>query len=96
MLDLLTVIEDERRFHAAAAVMARDPVEGEHYRAMAHDAAALLADVRHGLASITQRHLSRRERARQMERYAWRLMTRSQQSRRHVLSSVAHLQGAKE
>lgn len=94
VLDLITIIEDERRFHAAAAVMARDPLEGEHYRAMAHEAGALLADIRHGLARITQRHLSRRERAREMERYAYRLMSRSHRTRRRRLSSNFNLQGA--
>ncbi|MGH8216261.1 MAG: hypothetical protein ACREPZ_11290 [Rhodanobacteraceae bacterium] len=96
VLDLITVIEDEHRFHAAAAVMARDPGERERCRAMAHDAAALLANVRHGLAHITHRHLSRRERDRQMEQYAYRLMVRTQQPRRRVLSSTAHLQGAEQ
>lgn len=94
VLDLITVIEDERRFHAAAAVMARDPAEEERYRAMAHDAAALLADIRHGLARIAQRRLSRRQRAREMENYAYRLMARTQRPRLRVLSSTAHLQGA--
>lgn len=94
VLDLITVIEDERRFHAAAAVMARDPLEGEHYRAMAHEAGALLANVRHDLASINRRHLSRRERARAMERYAYRLMMRSHRTRRRRLSSNFNLHGA--
>lgn len=94
VLDLIAVIEDERRFHAAAAVMATDPLEGERYRAMAREAGALLANIRHGLARMTQRHLSRRERIREMERYAYRLMARSQRTRRRRLSSNFNLQGA--
>lgn len=94
VLDLITVIEDEHRFHAAAAVMARDPAERERYLAMARDAAALLASVRHGLARISQRRLSRRQRAREMEIYAHRLMVRTQRPRRRMLSSTPHLQGA--
>lgn len=94
VLDLIEVIEDERRFHAAAAVMATDPLEGERYRAMAREAGALLANIRHGLARMTQRHLSRHERAREMERYAFRLMARSQRTRRRRLSSNFNLQGA--
>jgi len=61
---------------------------------MAHEAGALLANIRHGLARITERHLSRRERAREMERYAYRLMARSHRTRRRRLSSNFHLQGA--
>ncbi|HET7593674.1 MAG TPA: hypothetical protein VFK00_11815 [Rhodanobacteraceae bacterium] len=94
VLDLITVIEDEHRFHAAAAVMARDPAERERCLAMAHDAAALLANIRHGLASATRGRLSGRERARRMEQYAYRLMVRTQRPRHRVLSSTAHLQGA--
>ncbi len=94
VLDLMAVIEDERRFHAAAAVMARDPLEGERYRAMAREAAALLANIRHGLAHIAQRHLSHHQRALEMERYAYRLIARSQRTRRRRLSSAFGLQGA--
>jgi hypothetical protein len=94
VLDLIEVIENERRFHAAAAVMASDPLESERFRAMAHEAGALLANIRHGLARIARRRLSRRERAREMERYACRLMARSHRPRRHRLSSNFHLQGA--
>ena len=93
VLDLITVIEDERRFHAAAAVMARDPVERERCRAMAQDAAAILANIRHELARTSHRHLSGRESARQMEHYAYRLMVRTQRPRHRMLSSTAYLQG---
>jgi hypothetical protein len=61
---------------------------------MAHDAAALLANIRHGLARTSHRRLSRSERARRMEQYAYRLMARTQRPRHRVLSSTAHLQGA--
>lgn len=94
VLDLIEVIEDERRYHAAAAVMASDPLEGERYRAMAREAGALLANVRHDLARISRRRLSRRERALEMERYAYRLMARSLRPRRRRLSSHLHLRGA--
>lgn len=94
VLDLLAVIEDERRFHAAAAVMARDPAESERCRAMASDAAALLAEIRHALARTSHRRLSPRERARRLEHYAYRLMVRTQRPRHRVLSSTAHLHGA--
>jgi hypothetical protein len=94
VLDLIEVLENERRFHAAAAVMASDPMEGERYRAMAREAGALLANIRHDLARMARRRLSRRERAREMERYAYRLMARSHRPRRRRLSSNFHLQGA--
>lgn len=93
VLDLLVVIEDERRFHAAAAVLTEDPVECERYRALAHEGAALLANVRQGMAHVAQRHLSRRERTRQLEQYAGRLMDWSQTSvDRHGRSAI-NMQG---
>lgn len=95
VLDLIAVIEDERRFHAAAADRSHDPLERERYRALAREAAALLANIRHGLARIALGQLSRRQRAREMERYACSLMARSLQSRRHRLSSNCNMQGAR-
>lgn len=93
VLDLLVVIDDERRFHAAAALLTEDPVDRERYRAMARDDTALLASIRHCLARVTRSHASRRERIRQLELYAYRLMNRSQQPRRYALASTTNLQG---
>ncbi|HET9819798.1 MAG TPA: hypothetical protein VFP92_11605 [Rhodanobacteraceae bacterium] len=92
VLDLLALIEDERRFHAAAALVVRDPVERDRYRAMTREDTALLANIRHGLASVTRRHLSRHQRARQLAVYARRLMARSQLAGRYPLSSTTNLQ----
>lgn len=90
VLDLLVVIEDERRFHAAAALLTEDPVECERYRAMTREDSALLADIRRGLAQVAQRHLSRRVRAHRLEGYAGRLMDWSQTvAIRHELSAVS-------
>lgn len=93
VLDLLVVIEDERRFHAAAALLTEEPVECERYRALVREDAALLANIRHGLASAARRRLSHRERIRQLEGYMRRLLVRSQQSRGHALLSTGNIQG---
>lgn len=74
VLDLLEVVANERRVDAAAAVLARDPAEREWYRTKAHEAAALLADVRKGLASAAHQHVSPRERSLEMERCVARLI----------------------
>lgn len=90
VLDLLVVIEDERRFHAAAALLTEDPAETERYRALVHEDSALLANIKRGLAHVTaDRHLSRRERARKLDLYACRLMEGSQTAApRHMLSTT--------
>lgn len=93
VLDLLTVIEDERRFRAAAALLIEDPVERERYSAMTRKDTALLANIRHGLAHVTRRHMSRRERARRLEIYARQLMARSQRQRRYALLPTTNIQG---
>jgi hypothetical protein len=92
LLDLLAVIEDERRFHAAAALVVRDPAERDRYRAMTREDTALLANIRHGLASVARRHLSHHQRARQLAVYARRLMARSHLPGSYRLSSTTHLQ----
>ena len=93
VLDLLAVLEDDRRFHAAAALLTEDPVECERYRVLAHDAAALLANIRHGLAHVAQQHLSRGKRTRQLERYVERLIDGSQMSAGYHEWSTVDTQG---
>lgn len=89
VLDLLVVIEDERRFYAAVALLSEHPVECERYRALAHEDAALLASIRQGMADIAQRHPSRHERTRQLGRYVGQLMDWSQMSAgRHGRSTI--------
>lgn len=90
LLDLLAVVEDERRFHAAAALLTQDPVECGRFRALATEDSSLVTNVRQGMAQVAQRHLSHRENARQLERYASRLIDRSQRAApRHVLSTAS-------
>lgn len=93
VLDLLVVVEDERRFHSAAALLTEDPVDRARCRAMARDDSALLANIRHDLARGKHRRMSRRERARQLELYAYRLMAGSQRPRRYALVSTTNIQG---
>lgn len=80
VLDLLFVLEDERRSHAAAAVLSEDPAECERYRALAHESTALLANIRQGMAHVAQQQLSGGKRSRQLERYVERLIDGSQRS----------------
>lgn len=93
VLDLLGVLEDERRFHAATALLTEDPAECERYRALAHEDATLLANVRHDLAHVAEQHLSRDQRTRQLERYVDRLIESSQMSAGRHGRSTINMQG---
>lgn len=92
VLDLLTVIEDERRYRAAAALLIENPLERHRYNAMTREDMALVANVRHGLAHVMRRHMSSCERARQLEIYARQLMARSQRPHRRALLPTTNLQ----
>ncbi len=93
VLDLIAVIEDERRMRAAAAVLSSDTAVRERYRAQVREDSAMLASIRQGLARTAREHLSRREQARQLEAYACQLMVRSQQSYNHAPRSTTKAQG---
>lgn len=93
VLDLLVVIEDERRFQAAVALLTEDPVECERYRALAHEGAVLLANIRQDMAQVARRHLSRCERTRQLERYVGQLTDWSQMSAGRSGRSTINVQG---
>ena len=93
VLDLLVVIEDERRFQAAVALLTEDPVECERYRALAHEGAVLLANIRQDMAQVARRHLSRYERTRQLERYVGQLTDWSQMSAGRAGWSTINVQG---
>ena len=92
ILDLLEVIEDEGRFHAAAGLLTQDPVERERYRRLARADSALLASIRHGLACAARQHVSHHERTRELQRYA-QLMVGSQRRRSYALLSTTNVQG---
>ena len=93
VLDLLVVIEDERRFQAAVALLTEDPVECERYRALAYEGAVLLANIRQDMAQVARRHLSRGERTRQLERYVSQLADWSQMSAGRSGWSTINVQG---
>lgn len=95
VLDPLVVINDERRIHAAAALLTEDPIECERQRALTREDSALVANIRRGMAHVVQRHLSRRVRARKLDVYARRLMDWSQLAApRHELSPTS-MQGVR-
>ena len=93
VLDLLVLVEDERRFHAAVAVLTENPVECERYRALAREDSARLANLRQGLAHVAHQHLSRPKRARQLERYVDQLMDWSRMSAGRHGRSNTNMQG---
>ncbi|GEM_PF-6093403 len=74
VLDLLAAVEDEQRYHTAAALLARHPALRTHHESMARKDAALIADIRRDLASATRRRPSRAGRRDRFDRYLRRLM----------------------
>ena len=93
VLDLLVIIDDERRFHAAAAVLTENPIECERYRALASEDSARLANLKQGLAHVAHQHLSPHKRARQLERYVDQEMDWSRMSVGRHGWSTTNMQG---
>lgn len=93
VLDMIGVVEDERRVRAAAAVLSGDRALCEQYRAEVREDSALLASIRQALARGTNGQLSRRERTRQLQGYVQQLIIRTQPSQNYAPRSTTKAQG---
>ncbi len=69
VLDLLDLIDDDRRVHETAAVMAAHPAQRARFAELSRREAALVSVVRRGMAHLASGHASASEQARRLDEY---------------------------
>lgn len=74
VLDLLVIIDDERRLHATAAVLASGEAERQHHASIARENAMLISSIKRDMARSTLQHASRARQARRLDVYVERLL----------------------
>ena len=70
VLDLLALVDDDRRSHETAAVISDHPTQRASFAAMSRKESALASTVRQGMARLTRGNPSASQQARQLDAYA--------------------------